>query len=218
MISLRDFTKRVLNMSLKSDLINEYGWIEVNEHNFPPERSVITKGDRRIVLKYNDDGTIQASGYAISDGLNCMGLGVYLGTALVDQHSDVPEEIQQFVCQGKINYTDILLKKIDFVVDNNDALDRYLLGIKGSEGFPSCYHYVDTSGTFRKYTDRVVIHPDNEEDFGYRFRVNPDGSMYVARFDVEEGLIMDKKDMVNIYSNLLSDLLHYVFSRKKIYV
>ena len=41
--------------------------------------------------------------------------------------------------------------------------------------------------------------------------------MYVARFDVEEGLIMDKKDMVNICSNLLSDLLHYVFSRKKIY-
>lgn len=205
-------------MSLKSDLINEHGWIEVSENNFPPERSVITKGDRRIVLKYNDDGTIQASGYAISDGLNRVGLGVYLGTALVDQHSDMSEEIQQFVCQGKINYTDILLKKIDFVVDNNDALDRYLRGIKGSEGFPSCYHYVDTSGTFRKYTDRVVIHPDNEEDFGYRFRVNPDGSMYVARFDVEEGLIMDRNDMVNIYSNLLSDLLHYVFSSKKIYV
>lgn len=205
-------------MSIKSELINEYGWIEVNEHNFPPERSVITKGDRRIVLKYNDDGTIQAIGYAISDSLNCIGLGVYLGTALVDQHSDVSEEIQQFVCQGKINYTDILLKKIDFVVDNNDALDRYLRCIKGSEGFPSCYHYVDTSGTFRKYTDRVVIRPDNEEDFGYRFRVNPDGSMYVARFDVEEGLIMDKKEMVNIYSNLLSDLLHHVLSRKKIYV
>lgn len=204
-------------MSLKSDLISEHGWVEVNEHNFPPERSVITKGDRRIVLKYNDDGTIQASGYAISDGLNCMGLGVYLGTALVDQHSDMSEEIQQFVCQGKINYTNILLKKIDFVVDNNDALDRYLLGIKGSEGFPGCYHYVDTSGTFMKYTDRVVIHPENEEDFGYRFRVNPDGSMYIARFYVEEGLIMDKKDMVNIYSNLLSDLLHHVFSRKKIY-
>lgn len=205
-------------MSLKSDLISEHGWVEVNEHNFPPERSVITKGDRRIVLKYNDDGTIQASGYAISDGLNCMGLGVYLGTALVDQHSDMSEEIQQFVCYGKINYTNILLKKIDFVVDNNDALDRYLWGIKGSDGFPGCYHYVDTSGTFRKYTDRVVIHPDNEEDFGYRFRVNPDGSMYVARFDVEEGLIMDKKEMINIYSNLLSDLLHHVFSRKKIYV
>ena len=63
----------------------------------------------------------------------------------------------------------------------------------------------------------MVIHPNNEEDFGYRFRINPDGSMYVARFDVEEGLIMDKKDMVNICSNLLSDLLHYVFSRKKIY-
>lgn len=205
-------------MSIKSDLINEYGWIEVNEHNFLTERSVITKGDRRIVLKYNDDGTIQASGYAISDGLNCMGLGVYLGAALVDQHSDMSEEIQQFVCQGKINYTNILLKKIDFVVDNNDTLDRYLLGIKDSEGFPGCYHYMDTPGAFRKYTDCVVIHPENEEDFGYRFRVNPDGSMYVARFDAEEGLIMDKKDMVNIYSNLLSDLLHHVFSRKKIYV
>lgn len=117
----------------------------------------------------------------------------------------------------KINYTDILLKKIDFVVDNNDTLDRYLRGIKGSEGFPGCYHYVDTSGTFRKYTDRVVIHPENEEDFGYRFRVNPDGSMYIARFDIEEGLIVDKKDMVNIYSNLFSDLLHHVFSRKNIY-
>lgn len=205
-------------MSLKSELINEYGWIEVNEHNFPPERSVITKGDRRIVLKYNDDGTIQASGYAISDGLNCMCLGVYLGTALVDQHSDMSEGIQQFVCQGKINYIDILLKKIDFVVTDNDVLDRYLRGIKGSEGFPGCYHYMDTQGGFRKYTDRVVIHPDNEEDFGYRFRVNPDGSMHVARFDVEEGLIMNKKDMINIYSNLLSDLLHHVFSRKKIYV
>lgn len=204
-------------MSLKSDLINEYGWIEVNEHNFPPERSVITKGDRRIVFKYNDDGTIQASGYAISDGLKSMGLGVYLGTALVDQHSDMAEGIQNFVCQGKINYTDILLKKIDFIVDNNDTLDRYLRGVKNSEGFPGCYHYVDNSGSFRKYTDCVVIHPENEEDFGYRFRVNPDGSMYVARFDVEEGLIMDKKDMVNIYSNLLSDLLHHVFSRKKIY-
>lgn len=204
-------------MFLKYDFINNHGWTEVSEHNFPPERSVIAKGDRRIVLKYNDDGTIQASGYAISDGLNCMGLGVYFGTALIDQHSDMSEEIQQFVCQGKINYTNILLKKIDFVVDNNDTLDRYLRGIKGSEGFPGCYHYVDTSGTFRKYTDRVVIHPNNEEDFGYRFRVNPDGSMYVARFDVEEGLIMDKKDMVNIHSNLLSDLLHHVFSRKKIY-
>lgn len=205
-------------MSLKSDLINEHGWIEVSEHNFPPERSVITKGDRRVVLKYNDDGTVQASGYAISDGLNSMGLGVYLGTALVDHNSDMADAIQRFVCQGKINYTDILLKKIDFIVDNNDTLDRYLRGIKDSEGFPSCYHYVDTSGGYRKYTDRVVIHPENEEDFGYRFRVNPDGSMYVARFEVEEGLIMDKKDMVNIYSNLLSDLLHHVFSRKKIYV
>lgn len=204
-------------MSLKSDLINEHGWLEVNEHNFPSERSVITKGDRHIVLKYNDDGTIQASGYAISDGLNSMGLGVYLGTALIDHNSDMAEAIQRFVCQGKINYIDILLKKIDFVVDNNDTLDRYLMGIKGSERFPGCYHYVDTSGTFRKCTDRVVIHPENEEDFGYRFRVNPDGSMYVARFDVDEGLIMDKKDMVNIYSNLLSDLLHHVFSRKKIY-
>lgn len=205
-------------MSLKSDLINKHGWIEVSEHNFPPERSVITKRDRRIVLKYNDDGTIQAIGYAISDSLNSMGLGVYLGTVLVEHNSGMAEAIQRFVCQGKINYTDILLKKIDFVVDNNDALDRYLRGIKGSEGFPSCYHYVDNSGTFRKYTERVVIHPDNEEYFGYRLRVNPDGSMYVARFDVEEGLIMDKKDMVNIYSNLLSDLLHHVFSRKKIYV
>lgn len=205
-------------MYLKSDLINEHGWIEVNEHNFPPEHSVITKGDRRIVLKYNDDGTIQAIGYAISDGLNSMGLGVYLGTVLVEHNSDMAEAIQRFVCQGKINYIDILLKKIDFVVDNNDALDRYLQGIKGSERFPGCYHYVDTSGAFRKYTDRVVIHPKSEEDFGYRFRVNPDGSMYVARFDVEEGLIMDKKDMVNIYSNLLSDLLHHMFSRKKIYV
>lgn len=204
-------------MSLKSDLINEHGWIAVNEHNFPPERSVITKGDRRIVLKYNDDGTIQASGYAISDGLNSMGLGVYLGTSLVEHNSDMAESIQHFVCQGKINYTDILLKKIDFIVTDNNVLDRYLRGVKNSEGFPSCYHYVDTSGAFRKYTDRVVIHPNNEEDFGYRFRVNPDGSMHVARFDVEEGLIMDKKDMVNIYSNLLSDLLHHVFSRKKIY-
>lgn len=204
-------------MSLKSDLINEHGWIEVNDHNFPPERSVITKGNRRIVLKYNDDGTIQASGYAISDGLNSMGLGVYLGTALVDHNSDVAEAIQLFVCQGKINYTDILLKKIDFVVTDNDVLDRYLRGVKNSEGFPGCYHYVDTSSAFMKYTDRVVIHPKSEEDFGYRFRVNPDGSMYVARFDVEEGLIMDKKDMVNIYSNLLSGLLHHVFSRKKIY-
>lgn len=204
-------------MSIKSDLINEYGWIEVNEHNFPPERSVITKGDRRIVLKYNDDGTIQASGYAISDGLNSMGLGVYLGTALVECDSDMADAIQRFVRQGKINYTDILLKKIDFVVDNNDTLDRYLQGIKGSEGFPVCYHYMDTQGGFRKYTDRVVIHPESEEDFGYRFLVNPDGSMYVARFDVEEGLIMDKKDIVNIYSNLLSDLLHHAFSRKKIY-
>lgn len=204
-------------MPLKYDLINEHGWTEVSEHNFPPECSVLTKGDRRIVLKYNDDGTIQTSGYAISDGLNSMGLGVYLGTALVEHNSDIAEAIQHFVCQGKINYTDILLKKIDFVVDNNDTLDRYLRGIKGSEKFPGCYHCVDTSGNFRKHTDRVVIHPDNEEDFGYRFRVNPDGSMYVARFDVEEGLIMDKKDMVNIYSNLLSDLLHHVFSRKKIY-
>ena len=204
-------------MSLKSDFINDHDWEEVIEHNFPPEISVLTKCDRRIVIKYNDGGTVQASGYAISNGLNSMGLGVYLGTALVEHNSDMAEAIQHFVCQGKINYTDILLKKIDFVVDNNDTLDRYLLGIKGSEGFPGCYHYVDTSGGYRKYTDRVVIHPENEEDFGYRFRVNPDGSTYVARFDVEEGLIMDKKDMVNIYSNLLSDLLHYVFSRKKIY-
>lgn len=204
-------------MSLKYDFINDHGWLEVIEHNFQPERSVLTKGDRRIVLKYNGDGTIQASGYAISDGLNSMGLGVYLGTALVERDSDMADAIQRFVCQGKINYADILLKKIDFVVDNNDTLDRYLRGVKNSEGFPGCYHYVDTSGSFRKYTDRVVIHPDNEEDFGYRFRVNPDGSMYIARFDVEEGLIMDKKDMVNIYSNLLSDLLHHVFSRKKIY-
>lgn len=205
-------------MSIKYDLISEHGWVEVSEHIFPSERSVITKGDRRIVLKHNDDGTVQASGYAISDGLNSMGLGVYLGTALVDHDSDMAEAIQNFAFQGKINYTDILLKKIDFIVDNNDTLDRYLLGIKDSEGFPGCYHYMDTQGGFRKYTDRVVIHPENEEDFGYRFRVNPDGSMYVARFDVEEGLIMDKKDMVNIYSNLLSDLLHHVFSRKKIYV
>lgn len=204
-------------MSIKSDLINEHGWIEVSEHNFPPERSVITKGDRRIVLKYNDDGTIQAIGYAISDGLNSMGLGVYLGAVLVEHNSDMAEAIQRFVCQGKINYTDIMLKKIDFIVTDNDALDRYLQGIKGSERFPGCYHYVDTPGAFRKYTDRVVIHPNNEENFGYRFRVNPDGSMYVARFDVEEDLIMDKKDMVNICSNLLSDLLHHVFSRKKIY-
>lgn len=204
-------------MSLKSDLISKHGWVEVSEHIFPSERSVITKGDRRIVLKYNDDGTIQASGYAISDALNSMMPGVYLGAALVDHDSDMAEEIHRFVCQGKINYTEILLKKIDFVVENNDTLDRYLLGIKDSEGFPGCYHYMDTQGGFRKYTDRVVIHPENEEDFGYRFRVNPDGSMYVARFDVEEGLIMDKKDMVNIYSNLLSDLLHHVFSRKKIY-
>lgn len=204
-------------MSLKHDFINNNGWTEVNTHNFPPERSVLTKVDRRIVLKYNDDGTIQASGYAISDGLNSMGLGVYLGAALVDQNSDTADAIQHFVCQGKINYTDILLKKIDFVVDNNDTLDRYLRGVKNSEGFPGCYHYVDTSDWYRKYTDRVIIHPENEEDFGYRFRVNPDGSMYVARFDVDEGLIMDKKDMVNIYSNLLSDLLHHVFSRKKIY-
>ena len=204
-------------MSLKSDLISKHGWVEVSEHNFPPECSVITKGDRRIVLKYNDDGTIQTSGYAISDGLNSMGPGVYLGTALVEHNSDTADAIQSFVCQGKINYTDILLKKIDFIVDNNDTLDRYLLGIKDSEGFPGCYHYMDTQGGFRKYTDRVVIHPNNEEDFGYRFRVNPGGSMHVARFDVEEGLVMDKKDMVNIYSNLLSDLLHHVFSRKKIY-
>ena len=204
-------------MSLEFDLINEYGWERVNGHNFPPERSVIAKGDRRIVLKYNDDKTIQASGYAISDGLNSMGLGVYLGTTLVDHDSDMADAIQCFVCQGKINYTDILLKKIDFIVGNNDTLDRYLRGLKGSEGFPSCHHYMDTSGAFRKYTDRVVIHPENEEDFGYRFRVNPDGSMHVARFDVEEGLIIDKKDMVNIYSNLLSDLLHHVFSRNKIY-
>ena len=205
-------------MSLKYDLIKEHGWIEVNEHNFPPERSVITKGDRRIVLKYNDDGTIQASRYAISDCLNSMGLGVYLGTVLVEHNSDMAEAIQRFVCQGKINYIDILLKKIDFVVTDNDVLDRYLRGVKRSEGFPGCYHYMDTSGAFRKYTDHVVIHPNNEEDFGYRFRVSPDGSMYVARFDVEEGFIMDKKDMVNIYSNLLSDFLHHVFSRKKIYV
>ena len=205
-------------MSLKYDFINNHGWTEVSERIFPPECSVITKGDRRIVLKYNDDGAIQASGYAITGGLNSMGLGVYLGTALVERGSDMADAIQRFVCQGKINYTDILLKKIDFVVDNNDTLDRYLRGIKGSEGFPGCYHYMDTQGGFRKYTDRVVIHPDNEKDFGYRFRVNPDGSMYIARFDVEEGLIMDKKDMVNINSNLLSDLLHHVFSRKKIYV
>ena len=204
-------------MYLKYDFINNHGWTEIDVHNFPLERSVVTKGDRRIVLKYNDDGTVQASGYAISDGLNSMGLGVYLGTALVDHDSDMTEAIQRFVCQGKINYTDIILKKIDFIVTDNDALDRYLLAVKNSDGFPGCYHYMDTQGGFRKYTDRVVIHPENEEDFGYRFRVNPDGSMYVARFDVEEGLIMDKKDMVNIYSNLLSDLLHHVFSRKKIY-
>lgn len=205
-------------MSIEFDLINEYGWERVNKHNFPPERSVITKGDRRIVLKHNDDMTIQASGYAISEGLNSMGLGVYLGTALVGHNSDMADAIQNFVRQGKINYTDILLKKIDFVVTDNDALDRYLRAVKNSDGFPGCYHYMDTQGGFRKYTDRVVIHPENEEDFGYRFRVNPDGSMHVARFDVEEGLIMDKKDMVNIYSNLLSDLLHHVFSSKKIYV
>lgn len=60
--------------------------------------------------------------------------------------------------------------------------------------------------------------PRMKNVLGYRFRVNPDGSMYVARFDVEEGLIVDKNDMVNIYSNLLSDLLNHVFSRKKIYV
>ena len=204
-------------MYLKHDFINNHGWTEIYVHNFPLERSVITKGDRCIVLKYNDDGTIQASGYAISDGLNSMGLGVYLGTVLVEHNSDMAEEIQRFVCQGKIKYTDILLKKIDFVVDNNDALDRYLRAVKNAEGFPGCYHYMDTQDGFRKCTDRVVIHPDNEENFGYRFRVNPDGSMYVARFDVEEGLIMDKKDMVNIYSNLFSDLLHHVFSRKRIY-
>jgi hypothetical protein len=125
-------------MSLKYDFINN-GWTEINVHNFPPERSVITKGDRRIVLKYNDDGTIQASGYAISDGLNSMGLGVYLGTVLVEHNSDMAETIQRFVCQGKINYTDILLKKIDFIVDNNDTLDRYFRGLKYSEGFPGCY-------------------------------------------------------------------------------
>lgn len=204
-------------MSLKSDLINGSGWLDVTEHNFPPEHSVLTKGDRRIVLKYNDDGTIQASCYAISDGLNSTRSGVYLGTALVGHDIDTANAIQRFVRQGKINYTDILLKKIDFVVTDNDVLDRYLRGIKGSEGFPGCYHYVYTSCGYRKYTDSVVIHPENEEDFGYRFRVNPDGSMYIARFDVEEGLITDKKDMVNIYSNLLSDLLHHVFSRKKIY-
>lgn len=204
-------------MPLKSDLINEHGWLEVNEHNFPSECSVITKGDRRIVLKYNDDGTIQAIGYAISDGLNSMGLGVYLGTVLVEHNSDMAEAIQRFVCQGQINYTDIMLKKIDFIVTDNDALDRYLQAVKNSDGFPGCYHYMDTQVGFRKYTDRVVIHPDNEENFGYRFRVNPDGSMHVERFDVEEGLIVDKKDMVNIYSNLLSDFLHHVFSRKRIY-
>lgn len=204
-------------MSIKSDLINDNGWTEINVHNYPPERITLTKGDRRIVLKYNDDGTIQAGSYAISDGLNSMGLGVYLGADLVGHDSDTAGAIQRFVCQGKINYTDILLKKIDFVVDNNDTLDRYLRGIKGSEGFPSCYHYIDTSGGYRKYTDCVVIHHENEEDFGYRLRVNSDGSMYIARFNVEEGLIIDKKDMVNIHSNLLSDLLHHVFSHKKIY-
>lgn len=55
-------------MSLKSDFINEHGWIEVNDHNFPPSHNVISKGDRRIVLKYENDGTVQASGYALSDG------------------------------------------------------------------------------------------------------------------------------------------------------
>lgn len=203
-------------MSLKIDFIDDHGWEETHNHTFPDDFDVLIKGDRRIVLKYEDDRTIQVIGYAVTKGSN--NRGVYLGTALVDCNSDTSEMIQDFVIHGKIKYTDILLKNIDFVVDNNDTLDRYLMGIKGSERFPGCYHYVDTSGTFRKYTDRVVIHPENEEDFGYRFRVNPDGSMHVARFDVDEGLIMDKKDMVNIYSNLLSDLLHHVFSRKKIYV
>ena len=133
-------------MSLKYDFINNHGWTEIDVHNFPSERSMLTKGDRRIVLKYNGDGTIQTSGYAISDGLNSMGLGVYLGTSLVEHDSDMADAIQSFVCQGKINYTDNLLKKIDFVVDNNDTLDRYLQGIKGSEGFPGCYHYMDTQG------------------------------------------------------------------------
>ena len=202
-------------MSLKIDFIDDHDWEETHNHTFPDDFDVLIKGDRRIVLKYEDDGTVQVSGYAVMKGLN--NRGVYLGTALVDRNSDTSEMIQDFVLHGKIKYTDILLKNIDFVVTNNDTLDRYLSGLKRSEKFPGCYHYVDTSGAFRKYTDRVVIHPENEEDFGYRFRINPDGSMYVARFDVEEGLIMDKKDVVNINSNLLGDLLHHIFSRKKIY-
>lgn len=202
-------------MSLKIDFIDDHGWEETHNHTFPDDFDVLIKGDRRIVLKYEDDGTIQARGYAVTKGSN--NRGVYLGTALVDRNSDTSEMIQDFVIHGKIKYTDILLKNIDFVVTNNDTLDRYLTGLKRSEKSPGCYHYIDTTGGYRKYTDRVVIHPEHEADFGYRFRVNPDGSMYVARFDVEEGLIMDKKDMVNINSNLLSDLLHHVFSRKKIY-
>ena len=202
-------------MSLKIDFIDEHGWEETHNHTFSDEFDVLIKGDRRIVLKYEDDGTIQARGYAVTEGSN--NRGVYLGTALVDRNSDTSEMIQDFVLHGKIKYTDILLKNIDFVVTNNDTLDRYLSGLKRSEKFPGCYHYMDTPGAFSKYDDRVVIRPDNEEDFGYRFRVNPDGSMYVARFDVEEGLIMDKKDMANINSNLLSYLLHHIFSRKKIY-
>ena len=37
-------------MSIKSDLINDNGWTEINVHNYPPERITLTKGDRRIVL------------------------------------------------------------------------------------------------------------------------------------------------------------------------
>lgn len=202
-------------MSLKIDFIDDHGWEETHNHTFPDDFDVLIKGDRRIVLKCEDDGTIQIRVYAVTKDSN--NRGVYLGTALADRNSDTSKMIQKFVIHGKINYADILLKKIDFIVDSNDTLDRYLSGLKRSKKFPGCYHYMDTPGAFSKYDDRVVIHPDNEEDFGYRFRVNPDGSMYVARFDVEEGLIMDKKDMVNINSNLLSDLLHHVFSRKKIY-
>ena len=202
-------------MSLKIDFIDDHGWEETHNHTFPDDFDVLIKGDRRIVLKYEDDRAIQASGYAVTKGSN--NRGVYLGTALVDRNSDTSEMIQDFVIHGKIKYTDILLKNIDFVVTNNDTLDRYLSGLERSEKFPGCYHYIDTSGGYRKCADRVVIYPDME-DCGYRFLVKPDDSMYVARFDVEEGLIMDKKDMVNINSNLLSDLLHHVFSRKKIYV
>ena len=201
-------------MSLKIDFIDDHGWEETHSHTFPDDFDVLIKGDRRIALKYEDDGTIQARGYAVTK--DSLGWGVYLGTALVDRNSDTSEMIQDFVVHGKIKYTDILLKNIDFVVKDNDTLDRYLSGLKRSEKFPGCYHYVDTSGGYRKCIDRVVIYPDME-DCGYQFLVNPDGSMYVVKFDVEEGLIMKKNDMVNINSNLLSDLLHHVFSSKKIY-